>query len=122
MARGAVSLCAPHSPAQAVAHSFASGSQGALELGAKGRRGVARAAQAAVSTAAQRRVCVIAGLSPVAASGAAAHRVVGGTDELRPRLRAVTNLILLENAEKMDKEFAPEHQHDELVLGCMHLS
>ncbi len=89
----------------------------------RGGWGAARAAQAAVSTAAQRRVCVIAGLSPVAASGAAAHRVVGGTDELRPRLRAVRNLILLENADKMDKvnedkEFAPEHQHDELVLAA----
>ena len=63
-ARGAVSLCAPHSPAQAVAHSFVrSGSHGPLELGARGGGGGggggggARAAQAAVSTAAQRRVC-----------------------------------------------------------------
>ena len=51
-ARGAVSLRAPHSPAQPVARSFGvSGSQGALELGARGRGGAARAAQAAVSTA-----------------------------------------------------------------------
>ena len=37
---------------------------GPLELGARGRGGAARAAQAAVSTAAHRRVCVIAGLRP----------------------------------------------------------
>ena len=64
--RGAVSLCAPHSPAQAVAHSFVrSGSHGAAGAGCEGAEGEPQgAAQAAVSTAAHRRVCVIAGLRP----------------------------------------------------------
>ena len=58
-ARGAVSLCAPHSPAQAVAHSFVrSGSHGAAGAGCEGAEGEPHdAAQAAVSTAAHRRVC-----------------------------------------------------------------
>ena len=58
-ARGAVSLCAPHSPAQAVAHSFVrSGSHEAAGAGCEGAEGEPQgAAQVAVSKAAHRRVC-----------------------------------------------------------------
>ena len=57
--RGAVSLCAPHSPAQAVAHRFVrSGSHGAAGTGCEGEGEPHGAAQVAVSTAAHRRVCV----------------------------------------------------------------
>ncbi len=65
--RGAVSLCAPHSPAQAVAHSFVrSGSHGAAGAGCEGEGG-------SRTTLRRRRsprlriavcVCVIAGLRP----------------------------------------------------------
>ena len=50
---------------------------GPLELGARGRRGEPHdAAQAAVSTAAHRRVCVIAGLRPRGSERRTAVRAV----------------------------------------------
>ena len=64
--RGAVSLCAPHSPAQAVAHSFVrSGSHGAAGAGCEGAGGAAGScAGGGLQGCASPCVCVIAGLRP----------------------------------------------------------